>query len=53
MTVKWPLYIQCVATISGLFQLEMVEKDSVPAKVATIAKWPLYPWPLYPKSTVS
>ena len=31
--------------------LEMIGKYSVPAKVATISDWPLYPWPLYPKST--
>ena len=52
LPAKWPLYPKCVATISGLFELEMVEKDSVPAKVATLSEWPLYPWPLYPKSTL-
>ena len=43
LPAKWPLYPKCVATISGLFELEMVEKDSVTAKVATLSEWPLYP----------
>ena len=41
--LKWPLYPKCVATIGGLFKLEMIRKDSVPAKVATVSEWPLYP----------
>ena len=52
ITVKWPLYPKCVPTISGLFQLKMIEKDSVPAKVAIISEWPRCPWPVYRKSTV-
>ena len=49
--VKWPLYPKCVATMS-IFKLGMIGKDSVPAKMATISEWPLYPWPPYPKCTV-
>ena len=45
-----------VATISKvnkqLFKLQMIVKDSVPGKVATISEWPLYPRPLYPRYTV-
>ena len=49
--VKWPLYPKCVATMS-IFKLGMIGKDSVPAKMATISEWPLYPWPLYQKCSV-
>ena len=41
--VKWPLYPKCMTTISGLFKLGIIGKDSALPKVATTSEWPLYP----------
>ena len=48
---KWKLYPKCMATIyKRIFNLELIGKDSISAKVPTVTECQLYPWPLYPKS---